>query len=142
MAKLPNRGVLVDQDGNLQWAWEHNGEEGFEALPPLRVENAVSGKVSQVVFHPSWQMLDLEDLVPAGDTHLLYSSDRGETKFRKHPKTGQWQVKQVVSLHDHETGELHTEEIDHPLLPVIHARKRLRARIVAAKAARLTGNKK
>src|SRR5262245_13449851 len=128
MPKLPRRGFLIDPvTGEYLWAWEHNTSESFEALPPLRIENPVTG-ASKMMAHPDGIILDAEDLADSGDTHLLYHQAQGTTRFVKN-SDGKWAVKQKLHLWDEDGQTWEEEEIDHPMLPVIEARQRMRRRM-------------
>ena len=111
--KLPLRGCLVNPDGTIAWAWEHNDPtRDFESLPPLIVDFATG--VNRFVADPAAVVLSLEAVTKAGDMQALYH-DMNEARARIGP-TGKWQLTKIIR-----TPGKADREIPHPLESLINA---------------------
>ena len=114
--KLPNRGFLVNPDGEIIWAWEQNDPtREFESYPPsyLSFDGQLtwrSNAASSVVD------LDEEDL-SSGDLADLHSNLH-EARFRKRPD-GSFRLTKIIGT----DSEGNLVEVDHPIIDIINLKR-------------------
>ena len=113
--ELPTRGFLVNPDDTIVWAWEHNDPTtDFTSLPPF--VTTMDGETHSVA-DPGAVVVDLEaEGLEPRDLNLLLR-DLSAARCRRQPN-GTLCIRQVLP-----TGN----EIDHPIMAVIAARRQQRS---------------
>jgi hypothetical protein len=116
--KLPKRGLLAHEDGQIVWAWEHNDPEtDFDALPPF--VSSLDGEDMQSLATPGSVVIDLEEIgLGRGDIHLLHNT-LNESRLRKRGD-GSWALTHVIGGDNADDASI---EVDHPLIDTINARR-------------------
>jgi hypothetical protein len=116
--KLPKRGLMAHEDGQIVWAWEHNDpDRDFDVLPPF--VSTLDGEDMQSLATPGSTVIDLEDVgLGRGDIHLLHTT-LNASRLRKRAD-GSWALTHVIAG---ETEKDEPLEVDHPLIDTINARR-------------------
>lgn len=121
--KLPRRGVLVQADGKILWAWNHaNPDTEFDSLPP-RMEMADGSVIIRAT--PDAVVIDCEAEFTPDDIPLLYRNME-DVRVRKGAQL-KWEFFQQISALDAQ-GNIVVVEVPHPIEAIRAARKKAKER--------------
>ena len=121
--KLPKRGFLVDTDGSILWAWEHNDPTTeFNSMPPI-IETSDGRVITKST--PGAVCVDCEAEFEQGDIPKLYQR-LDSVRVRKQPN-GSWKIFERVFA-EGPTGGPVIVEIPHHVEAIRAARAAARQR--------------
>lgn len=123
MARLPQRGILVEPDGRIVWGWnEPDPNRVIEAIPPI--EGLRTGREPRFVNSPAAVVLDLTQDLEPGDLEEL-GSEAIAARCRKQPD-GTWKFSKILRIQVVPNGPFEDIEVEHPLETKMKARRQRR----------------
>lgn len=110
MARIPRKGLYVNPDGTVCWAWSlSEAHKDLEYYPPVIYK--MDGTVT-ITADPEGFILDIEDAIDDRDINNLLSNLVDVKIYRQ--QNGQFAIKKVVrDLSGHVV-----DEIDHPAIHI------------------------